>query len=342
MIASKNIFYRITDENENAVTDVLANLMKYRMIRDVILRFFIPDISKSALDSVSEESIIIQKRSKYGGQPDLKIKSPVKSPEKPIIYLIIENKIHNGTAPTVYEKTSYITEIRESKAEYKRLAYLVPNDYTLFNDVVESNKDIAGIYHWESFLNILEETGAGELSKYFSDAIEYFSSLVDTHITEETKLTPMEVAMIYEPDTMFSAFSAAEKLKKRFKNIAGQVIAAIKPLFSSDIIITVGGSQSNYGGIGQYIDFQHGNKWNQIFYGYSNLGDRVKNNEYSLSVAFYFDNDLFDLSKIKDKEEVQGWWCIPISDKKLLVSDSDADLVNAITDIIKNACKSQA
>ncbi len=335
MIASKNIFYRITDENENAVTDVLANLMKYRLIRDVILRFFIPDVSKSALDSISEESIIIQKRSEYGGQPDLQVKSPM-------IYLIIENKIHNSTSPTDYEKTSYISAVGESEAEYKRLAYLVPNDYALFNDTVESNKDIAGIYHWEDFLDTLQKTGAGELSKYVSDAIEYFSSLVDTHITEDIKLTPMEVAMIYEPDTIFNAISAVEKLKKRFDNIAGQVTAAIKPLFSNDIIITEGESQSNYWAIGRYIILQHGNRKNQIFYGYSNLGDRVKNNEYSLSVAFYIDNDLFDISKFDDKEKDQEWWYIPIRDKKLLVSGSDTDLVNAIADIIRTAHEAKA
>lgn len=334
MIASKNIFYRITDENENAVTDILANLMKYRLIRDVILRFFIPDISKSALDSISEESIIIQKRSEYGGQPDLRVISPM-------VYLILENKIHNSTSPTDYEKTSYVSEVKDCKREYKHLAYLVPNDYASFNDVVESNEDIAGIYHWEDLLGVLTETGAGELSRYVSDAIEYFSCLVDTHITEDTKLTPMEVAMIYEPDTIFNAISAAEKLKKRFDNIAGQVIAAIKPLFSSDIVIADGGSQSNFWGIGRYIVLQHGNKKDQIFFGYSNLGERVKNNEYALSVAFYFDDDLFDPSKLDDKEKDQEWWYIPI-DKKLLVSDSDADLVNAIANIIKNSRKSQA
>ena len=148
--------------------------------------------------------------------------------------------------------------------------------------------------------------------------------------------------MIYEPDTIFNAISAAEKLKKRFDNIAGQVIAAIKPLFSNDIIITAGESESGYWAIGRYIILQHGNRKNQIFYGYSNLGDRVKNNEYSLSVAFYIENDLFDISKFNDKEKDQEWWYIPIRDKKLLVSDNDTDLVNTIAEIIRTAHEAKA
>ena len=75
MVSSKNIFYRITAENENAVTEVLCNLMKHRFIRDIVIRFFIPDVGESALDSLSEEGIIPQKRIEYGGQPDLQITS---------------------------------------------------------------------------------------------------------------------------------------------------------------------------------------------------------------------------------------------------------------------------
>lgn len=336
MVSRKNIFYRITDENENAVTDVLCNLMKHRFIRDIVIRFFIPDISESALDSISEEGIIPQKRIEYGGQPDLKIESPK-------IYIIVENKIRNETKPTPHELSSYITAIRFSKAEYKRLVYLIPQDYSSiqpFRDIEKENSGVVSVRYWKDFLSALERTGLGDLSQYFHDAIEYFSSLVDMRLIEDTQLQPMEVAMIYEPNLMFSAFSTFKKLEKRFKNIAGQLIATITPEFNSDVTITVGESLADSSAIGQYIELKHDKEKGIIFYGYSNLSDKAKNDKYSFSVAFSFYTDLFDVSSFEDKEKDDAWWYIPC-DKKLLVSDSDDNLVNAIAEIIGKAIREE-
>ena len=339
MVSSKNIFYRITAENENAVTDILCNLMKHRFIRDIVIRFFIPDVSESVLDSISDEGIIPQKRITYGGQPDLQIISPQ-------IYIIVENKIRNGTPPTPYELSSYITAIKSSKAKYKRLVYLIPQDYSsspAFDDIGKENNDIVGVCKWEKFLEALERTEVGDLSQYFKDAIEYISSLVDLHLIEDTQLKPMEVAMIYEPNIMLSAFSAAEKLSKRFKIIAEQVIATITSKFNSafDIKIFAERNQCDSNGIGQCIVLEHNKKRDVIFYGFSNLYDNSKNDKYSFSVAFYFENDLFDVTHFKDKERDQYWWYIPIENKTYLVSDNDEKLVNAIADVIDQAIREE-
>ena len=338
MVSSKNIFYGITAENENAVTDVLCNLMKHRFIRDIVIRFFIPDVSESALDSISEEGIIPQKRIEYGGQPDLQIASHQ-------IYIIVENKIRNGTNPTPHELSSYITKIKSSKAEFKRLVYLIPQDYSsssILKDIEKENSDIVSVREWESFLLALKRTEVGDFSQYFQDAIGYFSSLVDLHIIEDTKLKPMEVAMVYEPNIMLSAFSAAEKLKKRFNIIAKQLIEVIPPMFNCDsnIIIAAGRDQCDSCGIGQYINLKHNNINNSIFYGFSNLQDESKNDKYSFSVAFYVDNDLFDVTIFEDKERDQYWWYIPC-DKILLVSDNDEKLVNAIAHVIDLAIRDE-
>ena len=339
MVSSKNLFYRITAENENAVTEVLCNLMKHRFIRDIVIRFFIPDVGESALDSLSEEGIIPQKRIEDGGQPDIQIISPQ-------IYIIVENKIRKCTAPTSHELSSYITAIKSSKAEYKRLVYLIPQDYSsspAFKDIEKENSDIVSVCNWEKFLEALERTEVSDLSQYFQDAIEYFSSLVDLHIIEDTQLKPMEVAMIYEPNIMLSAFSASEKLKKRFNIIAEKIIANITPMFTSDsdIKIYAESDQCNSSGIGQYIVLKHNNKKNEIFYGFSNLLDISKNDKYSFSVAFYFGNDLFDVTSFEDKERDQYWWYIPIEDRKLLISDNDEKLVNAIANIIYHAIREE-
>ena len=336
MVSSKNIFYRITAENENAVTEVLCNLIKHRFIRDIVIRFFIPDVGESALDSLSEEGIIPQKRIEYGGQPDLQITSHQ-------IYIIVENKIRNGTNPTPHELSSYITKIRSSAAEFKRLVYLIPQDYNSFQllkDIEKENSDIVSVREWEDFLLALKRTEVGNLSQYFQDAIDYFSSLIDLHVIEDTQLEPMEVAMVYEPNIMFTAISTEEKLKRRFKNIEGQLIETIIPMFNSEIKITAGREQADSFGIGRYIDLMHNNKNNSVFYGFSNLPDKSKNDNYSFSVAFYSDNDLFDISRFNDKEKDQLWWYIPC-DKKLLVSDNDEKLVNALANIIYHAIREE-
>lgn len=336
MVSSKNIFYRITAENENAVTEVLSNLMKHRFIRDIVIRFFIPDVSESALDSISEEGIIPQKRIEYGGQPDLQITSHK-------IYIIVENKIRNGTNPTPHELSSYITKIRSSKAEFKRLVYLIPQDYSSFQllkDIEKENSDIVSVREWEDFLLALKRTEVGDFSQYFQDAIDYFSSLIDLHVIEATQLEPMEVTMVYEPNIMFTAISTEEKLERRFKNIERQLVATIIPMFNSEIIITPGEKQTNSYGIGRYINLKHNNKNNSVFYGFSNLPDKSQNDKYSFSVAFYSDNDLFDVSLFDDKEKDQSWWYIPC-DKKLLVSDNDEKLVNAIANIIYHAIREE-
>lgn len=336
MVSSKNIFYRITAENENAVTEVLCNLMKHRFIRDIVIRFFIPDVGESALDSISEEGIIPQKRIEYGGQPDLQITSHQ-------IYIIVENKIRNGTNPTPHELSSYITKIRSSKAEFKRLVYLIPQDYSSFQllkDIEKENSDIVSVREWEDFLLALKRAEVGDFSQYFQDAIDYFSSLVDLHVIEDTQLKPLEVVMVYEPNIMFTAFSTIKKIEERFKNIERQLITTIIPMFNSEIIITAGEKQTDSYAIGRYINFKHNNKNNSIFYGFSNLPDKSKNDNYSFSVAFYFENDLFDVTSFNDKERDQSWWYIPC-DKKLLVSDNDEKLVNAIANIIYHAIREE-
>lgn len=337
MVSSKNIFYRITAENENAVTDVLCNLMKHRFIRDIVIRFFIPDVSESALNSMSEEGIIPQKRIEYGGQPDLQIVSNQ-------IYIIVENKIRNATNPTQHELSSYITKIRSSKAEFKRLVYLIPQDYSssqLLRDIEKENSDIVSVCEWEDFLLALNRTEVGDFSQYFQDAIDYFSSIVDLHVIEDTQLKPMEVAMAYEPNIIFTAYSTIKKLEERFKNIERQLIDTIIPMFNSEIIITSGGPQTDFNGIGRYITLKHNNKNNSVFYGFSNLRDEYKNDNYSFSVAFYFENDLFDVTDFKNKEKDQDWWYIPIESKIYLVSDNDEKLVNAIAHVIGQAIRNE-
>ena len=337
MVSSKNLFYRITAENENAVTEVLCNLMKHRFIRDIVIRFFIPDVSESALDSISEEGIIPQKRIEDGGQPDLKIKSHQ-------IYIIVENKIRNRTNPTPLELSSYITKVKSSAAEFKRLVYLIPQDYSSFQllkDIEKENSNIVSVRKWEDFLLAQKRTEVGDLSQYFQDAIDYFSSLIDLHVIEDTQLEPMEVAMVYEPNIMFTAISTGEKLERRFKNIERQLVATIIPMFNSEIIITPGEKQTNSYGIGRYINLKHNNKNNSVFYGFSNLPDKSQNDKYSFSVAFYFGNDLFDVTSFEDKERDQYWWYIPIEDRKLLISDNDEKLVNAIANIIYHAIREE-
>ncbi len=60
MSLENTVFYRLTDENENSCTQLLANIMRTKFVRDIILKFLCGNISDEILDSIRENCIETQ------------------------------------------------------------------------------------------------------------------------------------------------------------------------------------------------------------------------------------------------------------------------------------------
>lgn len=328
MISENNIFYRLTAENENSSTELLANLLKLKFFRKMVISYLFPDIPMAAIDSIKDSEILTQKRIEFGGQPDLQIKASE-------VHILLENKIRKVTTLTDYECSSYIRKLQISYAKYRKFLFLIPKDYlyeSSIKQIKEEYPDIISISYWEDLIYFLEKSDVAEYSPIIQQALDYFESIVDLRIENNMNLTPMEVAYMYDTDSLFIAMSTAAKIIERIGGIDRELIKELNEAFGSSDFFSYGDFQYNEWGSGKHINSKNG----VIFYGLSKLSTSELTNEYGLSVAFSENIKNLNptcLEHLKNVKDI-GYYFFPL-DRKLFVDNNDENLIEAIKGIIE-------
>ena len=336
------LFHRLTKEDENATTELLANLMQRKYIRDAVLRFLVSseessinEITQKVLDRIQSDAISTQISTREFGQPDLIVSSDE-------IYIVVENKIRDSTVLQQHEITDYVKLAERYKDNY--LVFLIPQDYQFKSQIesIEGGLSVKiRIRTWEELISYLESLEIE--SPIFRESIEYFKAFFPEK--KDLSLSSKEVVFMFKPEYYFSLLSFQEKLSQRFAKIKESVIAKLNEKDYGEFK-ALWKPMKNEGGIGEWIHLENKNR--SIFFGLNNPKDFDANNQNCVySVCFwdeYYDCDyLHDFPRVIEGK--WGWRCVPFFNEEyteILFVDSKNDelLAQRIVDIICNVCES--
>ena len=322
-----SIFNRLTQENENASTEMLANLMKRKYLRTLILSWLVPELTKEMLDD--KVLISTQRTIMEGGRPDLCI-------EGSDFRILVENKILIGTTPTPAELTSYIDNISNSDKKICRLIYLVPKQYKYidqFEAISSKHQEKVYVKHWEDLLVFLDKAEVADDSSLVEASLEYLKSLIELSVEAfSEELNPKEVAMLYETDLLFDCMSLLSKLQTRIAESRDELVRRLNVQFENRLNFSLGETQHNIYGYGQYI--MVGGE-GQLFYGISPVSsNRDIRRKYGFSVAVLSSTPNLEADRMDNFKDDEGWYYFPL-DKRALLEDDNSRLIESLLDIVK-------
>lgn len=332
MPVSETIFNKMTAENENAVTELLVNLMRKKYLRDIILDFLLPCENgfdkKKVIESVKFTDIKTQQKTDYG-IPDILI-------ENENCFVIIENKIRYETGFQENQIDNYPELVKLHQTYTKNCAYifLLPKGYdaSAIKQINASYKQFIIKKQWSDLLQYISKLGIENDAPAVKDALEYFRSVIDSSIVLNTLLTPLEVTMVYSMKELFFFAGLAEKCKTIFP-------ACIDRLTNAGI--KKKDWQCNQCGIGQH--FMINENW--LFLGFSAINE-PEYEKFCFSLCIICKNEELGINKKKLSESGVGykenedyyiapenasssWICFPL-DRKLLAAETEEEQISSL------------
>jgi hypothetical protein len=202
-----NIFYRIINTEDN-VTDVLCNLLQYKNIRDILLKYF--KIPSEVIDQIKYEDVDTQIVNETKGRPDIVISNEN-------VAVFIENKVKSNTPLQSKQVKEYLLELERMAKVGKRIwmIYLVPKNYKHVNKIVQAinSKDYTAIYYWEDFIGYIQQN---DLHRNIPIVGEFIDRYADLFIKAKLTfiITAEEMELLLKPNDLVHANSLLSKLRK--------------------------------------------------------------------------------------------------------------------------------
>jgi hypothetical protein len=318
----ENIFSGVSRNNEDATTELLANLMGVKYIRDLILAELTVD--KDIIQRIKKDDIDTQVNYSEDGKPDIVIEN-----DETLIF--IENKIRIGTELQLTQITSYVERLRSSKKQYKKMIYLVPEGYSHLNEllsVVQSGNDCSVTY-WETLLTALYANDLHAWSELVSQSLGHLSDLI---LRKEisTILSREEVVIMFNPQDLI----AANGLLNKMRNFIPRVVESLVNLLGKDFNFADIIDKEEE--IGQYVRYKN-ESW-AIFLGLNfwPISEHPDKAEYLFSIAMRC--DIVDSMKAEKHQPFKNddWFFFKLDKYASSDLDNPAALATEISNIIKS------
>ena len=342
MLSENSMFYYLTGENENSCTQILANMMQTRFVRDIVLRFLCENsIGDEILNSIESNDISTQMAFAENGRPDIVIHNNNCS-------IFIEDKTSNITGLTQNQPEGYFKEIKgQGGNRFKRICFLIPEEYVHKEELkkriealeseAKSNNIVITIRKWSDLFEELSKQQISSKSHVFAECLNYLSYVVDKKPVEDsTILTASETALLYQPDRIITLY---EKIKN-IKNAAENAIKYTKDSQGLDFEIR---DWQNICRIGKSL---YRDNELEIFIG---LNPNIESQylDYSYSIVFWYNKKLEEICckgqifkpYTPDEKERDGYWTFYKLDKTLFSLDRQDDLNSTVNDITQEVLK---
>jgi hypothetical protein len=225
-----SIFHRVTNENEDATTELLCNLLRDKYVRDICLKAL--GVDADAIEAIKFKHCSTQSRNiQVGGQsigrPDLVI-----SNDK--CFYLIENKIRTttGLQPKQLENYPLAVQVKRERKTHIGLIFLLPTNYdkTEIEELKKANAFIK-IATWDKFLTDVYKSGIDKNAPLVAESLKYLSSLT-LRSPIDTTLTPYEVAMLYNPKDICSSLDLITKIQKLIEQTIEPILKELGDKFA--------------------------------------------------------------------------------------------------------------
>lgn len=305
MERNRNYLYRVGKGNENSITELLCNLMRHKYIRDIILTGLgVEQINKIQYKDIKTQfkiDTII---------PDIII-------ENNDVLIYIEVKINPVTPLQHSQKTIYLETINESEKGYKKIVFLIPENYRYEKDIDKLDNTIR--VNWRELLEFIENNDIGKEESVISEILAY--------IKEKTVFKPININFSGEEIALFNnkdlhiAVKLLFKFDKLIEESKDEIINKLENRYA------LGKIENTEWGKGIWIY----NENNSIF-----IGLNFNNEEYTYSVSLNKNNyNLDSITKKNDIYDNDEHYLIKIDKYTLCGEDETKSLfVKEVTEII--------
>ncbi|MBQ1870436.1 MAG: PD-(D/E)XK nuclease family protein [Treponema sp.] len=337
MLNKGSIFYYLTGENENACTQLLANMMETKYIRDIVLRFLSENkMNEDILGSIENRHITTQTSFSENGRPDIVIQN-----QKCCVY--IENKILCRTGLTPNQPDGYFSELKKQAGIFRCLFFLLPDGYeheSVLNDRIQKLKDDAranniGIVgkKWSDLFDVLSKAQIDSKSSVFKECLNYIRETVQTQTEENAILSTSETSLLYQSDKIFDIYNYLENIKRvsyrAIGNIPNSGIIEEFGCWGIGARINVSDALTIFVGLSPLIDESHSDFAFSICFWYK----RPITNE------FYYNNQQY-IPYTSDVKEDNGYWTFYRIDEALLTGEKQDELNTFVCYITNNVMNS--
>jgi len=318
-----SIFYKLTKEDEDSTTDLLSNLFRIKVFRDLCFDYF--GIKREIYEEIGINNIKTRQNIKNVGIPDIYLQN-----EETLYFF--ENKIYTWTDLQDSQISTYPEYINNINLKNKGYFFIIPEDYEHKNKIIEISKkyNFIKIFYWEEFLQYIQKTEIENCSELIKESVYYLRTLISDGISENLTLDIYEVTAMYNPKDIYTILNLVFKNIETLENVTEKVIKKLGKNFS------VGRTQQDQYGFGTHIKYY--NK-ECIFCGINPYNYEQENGNFVYSIALYkkyivedFSIDSNRFPYISDED------CVYIQlDRKLFLDESKGnDLQEEIINIIKN------
>ncbi|HPD81137.1 MAG TPA: PD-(D/E)XK nuclease family protein [Spirochaetales bacterium] len=306
MNRERNILYKVAVSNENTITEVFVNLLRWKFVRDILLKSIGLGEYIDLIDyeDISTQVTIIQQK-----RVDIVI-------ENNDLVIYIENKIHENTQLQESQSTIYYESLSRKYQKTKIMLYLIPEEYIHVDKLMDknNNQNIITIktYWHNAFYHILK-TEVQEANIILKESIDFMLKSLSL-LTTKKAFTKQEAFIMFDKSTIKTVYD----LLKKIERYSGVIIEKIYNKYKTKFNLEKYSSIFNESKYGHCVIAKDGS-W-PIFFGY--FFD-IKNEKYLLSLRLNKSiiNNLDLLKEIEYYEENNMYYiAIP---KTILEDDND-------------------
>lgn len=257
MERQKNMLYRVASENENTITEIFANLMRWKYVRDILLkRMHVNEF----IDKIEYKNITTQVTILNQKRPDIVI-------ENEYITLFIENKIFINTQLQYSQCNDYYKELSGKIQANRRMIFIVPENYNHEKIIKDNSVNYPSvqtcIIHWNDIVDDIMKSDIYDGSSIIKENIEFIINVLSLRILKKT-YTIREAIFMFDSYTIQSVSSLLLKTQKYISEVMEQVFKKYKTKYG--FLKTI--YEHNENNIGAWIVPDRNRTW-VLFLGYN-------------------------------------------------------------------------
>jgi hypothetical protein len=326
----ENLFYKLTNNNENATTELLCNLCKFEKYKEIIFKGLNLDDKDFGYGDMDTQYDIPDKKKR----PDIVI-------ENSKMKIFIENKTSKTTPLQSSQLTDYPKHLKSNKNKDKnvKLIFLIPNGYKHEDKIVKVKEkykvyDLVSIIFWDDLLEKMKTENKDIKSEILDESISFFEKVLKS--IPEVKFEQEEIDFMTDIKKLGKESKAIGKTLELFENVIGQLRDNLKLKFKKGESLAPTVSEDC---IGYYFY-----KENCYIGYYFVLNNDPKLKDYVLSFAI--NKDIISRTKLKNVpksayylDEDEEWYYFKIDNKMLKEKENVKKLFQYCKEVMKNVVK---
>jgi len=238
MNRERNILYKVAVSNENTITEVFVNLLRWKFVRDILLKSIGLGEYIDLIDyeDISTQVTIIQQK-----RVDIVI-------ENNDLVIYIENKIHENTQLQESQSTIYYESLSRKYQKTKIMLYLIPEEYIHVDKLMDknNNQNIITIktYWHNAFYHILK-TEVQEANIILKESIDFMLKSLSL-LTTKKAFTKQEAFIMFDKSTIKTVYDLLKKIERYSGVIIEKIYNKYKTKFNLEKYSSIF-NESKYG-----------------------------------------------------------------------------------------------